>query len=279
MKITLNNVDSLLEEELEKICDVVPINENPDGCFVKWVESNHEQIKCIKYCIDKHKPLIIFDGDQLMTDDEVTFLMGHGVFLWEPYLNDRTLFSYQPNWGKIPIDIPWDFEKAHPIDFGCVLPLKGLLPTFEKYYHPISVTGEYNVSYFNENISDVIRKKVSDMGVSVFDTSNSLSSGKINMKFSMVLCTNHQYKTGYFPSHIFELLENGVVPLLPEEHKWYYSIFQEMVIKNSFDIEFLIKTYDNIGYGLIHQIYQSIDKYLPESNVVNVAKRIKSFIS
>ena len=152
-------------------------------------------------------------------------------------------FSYQPNWGKIPSNIEWDFDETRPIDFGCVLPLKGLLPTFKKYYQPLAETGEFSVVYSNNKISNHIRSKISDMGVDI------IKGGEDHipkMKMSMILGTDHQYKTGHFPSEVFRLLEKGIVPLLPEEHKWYYSVFQDLVVTKPFDIEYLLNCYDNL---------------------------------
>lgn len=277
MKITLNNVDLLLETELKKINSVVGIEDDPDGVFIKWVDSSspqfNSQTKCVKHCLENNKPLIIFDEFQKMTLEEMTFLLKPGVLLWEPYLDDRMLFSYQPCWGTFYEDIEWNFNETRMVDFGCVLPLKGIIPTFEKYYSPIAETGEFNVSYFNENVSDNIRERLSKNRITVFGSNNTPT-----MKCSMLLGTPSQYESGYFSSHIFDLLEKGIVPLLPEEHRWYHSVFSELVIRRPFDIEFLLKNYDNIGYGLIRHIYDGLSDFLPEANVVNVADRIKTFI-
>ena len=281
MKIVTNNVDVLLKVELSKICELVNIEDNPKGAFIQWGKGSdnklfHTQTTIISHCMKNGIPLIIFDKWQQMTNEEITFLVKPGVFLWEPALNDRMFFSYQPNWGSFPDsigDIPWDFDETRQIDLGYFSSLVKKLPSFQKYYQPIAEIGEYNVTYFKSDDKNVINDKVSKMGVNVDQMTTNLRS----IRTSILIGTEREYQTGYISPLLFECLDNGIVPLLPKEHKWFHSIFEGMVVANNFDIEYLLKTYDKIGCGLIYGVYSGLNEYLPESNVVNVAKRITSF--
>lgn len=283
MKIVTNNVDALLKVELSKICELVNIDDNPKGAFIQWgTGSNnklfHTQTTIISYCMNNGIPLIIFDKYQQMTEDEITFLVKPGIFLWEPALNDRMFFSYQPNWGSFPEkmnDIPWDFDETRPIDLGYFSSLVKKLPAFQQYYQPIAEIGEYNVTYFKSDDKNVINDKVSKMGVNV----NQMVTDLKSIRTTILIGTEREYQTGYLPPLLFECLDNGIVPLLPKEHKWFHSIFDGLVISNNFDIEYILKTYDKIGYGLICGVYSGLMENLPETNVVNVAKRITSFLN
>lgn len=289
MKIVTSNIDRLLRVELSKICEMVSIKDNPKGAFIQWVNGSvielsglfNKQTTIIKHCISEGIPLIIFDKFQQMTEEEITFLIKPGIILWEPALNDRMFFSYQPHWGVFPdsLDgIPWNFDEKRPIDLGYYSSLVKLLPTFQKYYQPISETGEHKVVYFDYDNKDIINNKVEQIGVAVQPTLIECVDTQLSsIKTTILLGTERDYKTGHLPPQLFEYLQHGVVPMLPREHKWFHSIFNGLVISKPFDTEYILKTYDNIGFGIIHDVYSGLAEHLPESNVVNVAKRISSF--
>ncbi len=282
MKIVVNNIDRLLRYELSKKCEIVGIGGNPKGAFIQWVSSFddklvelfNKQTTLISHCMNKGIPLIIFDKHQQMTEDEIAFLVKPGIFLWEPSLNDRMFFSYQPHWGKFPDDLKnmtWNFDEKREIDLCYIPPLKKLLPTFQKYYQPIAETGEYSVVYFGGGQN--IQNKISGMGI----TSLSISHDDHSIKTTILLGTEREYRTGHLPPQLFDYLHQGIVPMLPKEHKWFHSIFDGLVVNNNFDVEYILKMYDTIGFGLICGVYEGLAEYLPESNVVNVSKRIISF--
>ena len=282
MKIVINNIDNLLKNELLKICELVDINNKPNGAFIQWVNGFdsslsmlfNKQTTIISCCINDGIPLIIFDKYQQMSEEEITFLIKPGIILWEPALNDRMFFSYQPCWGVFPdklSEISWNFDEKRNIDLCYIPSLVKLLPTFQKYYQPIAETGEYNVAYFGKGLN--INQKVENMGVVIY---NDLYK-KYLIKTTILLGTEREYKTGHLPLQLFDYLQCGIVPMLPREHKWFYSIFEGLIVSNSFDIEYILKTYDNISFGLIYGIYENLAEFLPESNVINVAKRIVLF--
>lgn len=280
MKIVVNNIDRLLRIELSKICEIVEINAKPNGVFIQWVDAGNEisflrQTKIIGECIDCGIPLIIFDKYQKMTTEEIGFLIKPGIFLWEPALCDRMFFSYQPVWGKFPTNIneyPM-FDSNRKLELGYNSDLKQKIPTFEKYYKPINDIGEHKVAFVDHFNNYVVNQRVSDIGVDIISDKQKL----LDIKTIVLLGTERDYNVGYLDPNIFEYLENGVVPLLPCEHRWYYGVFRELVVRNDYDINFFLKTYNNIAYGLVYGVYENLMENLPEANVINVAKRITSF--
>jgi len=281
MKITVNNIDHILRSELANNCEMVGYNENPNGAFIVWdtvdnKDSFNRQTNIIDNCIKNGVPIIVFDKYQEMTPDEISFMIRNGVFLWEPALNDRTFFSYQPIWGVIPkdgrFDIPNNTDRT--IDLGYKTSLVRKIPTFEKYYKPISDIGNCNVIFVDEFSNDTINKKVSDMGIDIVSGKDCTLE---KIKFTFLLGNDRDYSVGYLDPKIFTYLKNGVIPLLPYEHRWYHSIFNDLVVKNENDISYLVKMYDKIAYGLLYELYDNMSKNLPECEVSNVAKRIISF--
>ena len=176
MKIVVNNIDELLETELSQMCEIVELKDKPDGAFIQWTTGFDEylflcQTKIIGQCIDEGIPLIIFDKFQKMSVEEVSFLVKPGIFLWEPTLNDRMFFSFQPNWGKIPkmmseVSFP---NTKRTLSFGYVRKLRQKLSTFEQYFKPISDVGEYQAGFVDRHANPAINQRVMEMGVDIYN--------------------------------------------------------------------------------------------------------------
>ena len=281
MKITVNNIDPLLRVELSKTAEFVDIGQSPRGVFLQWATSTKQpkkfekQTAIIKKAIKQKLPIIIFDKYQEMDADEISFLVKAGAFLWEPAINDRMFFSYQPAWGRFrtdPKDIPWDFDEVRRIDLGYKAPLTKKFPSFKHYFEPIAEIGEFKVGFYTQDSANTMNTRVEDIGVTCYD----LDHDELP-KMTVLLGTEQEYKTGYLDPNLFAYLEAGVVPLLPAEHRWYYSIFRDLVIHEGEDIEFFLRTHDKVAFGSIYDIYTQLSINLPEANVVNVAKRILTF--
>lgn len=281
MKIVVNNIDRLLRIELSKVCDIVSINDNPKGVFIQWATSTTDdlftkQTKIISYCLENGIPLIIFDKYQKMTPEEVGFLIKPGVFLWEPALNDRMFFSFQPIWGRIPkvmVDVPVPNTKR-AISLGYTKGLRQKLSTFEKYYKPISDVGEKSVGFVDKYANPTINQRVIETGVDIF-----IGLGLDQVKTTMLLGTDRDYRVGYLDPNLFSYLEAGVVPMLPREHRWYHSIFKDVLVRDEKDINMLLDMYDRFAFALIYDIYRGLEDNLPECDVINVAQRITTFFN
>lgn len=282
MKITVNNIDRNLRVELSQLCDIVDINENPKGVFIEWSTEGkffEKQTKIIEKCVKKKIPMIIFDRHEKLSPEEAGYLMSEGAFLWEPAVTGRNFFSYQPCWGNIPIEpsqIKWDFENSRRVDLANCSTVRHKFPSFEKYFMPINEIGEFNIRYYGIQCSQnmAYRMQKHDMLI------HSADEGFMNdVKTTILIGTEQQYETGYLDPNLFNILEAGVVPLLPKEHRWFHSVFEDMVVDKEDDIEYILKTYDNIAFGCVYDIYRGLDAHLPECNVKNVAKRINKYFS
>lgn len=276
MRITVNNIHGNLKFELEKTCTLVEVNQQPKGVFLEWSKSGTvtfpKQTEIIEMCVKKKIPMIVFDKYHEITDEEVSYLVGNGAFLWEPSVNNRSFFSYQPIWGKIP---EFGDMKIHEyvggIDLAYLSSLSKKIQSFKDYYQPISEIGSYRVVYIDSMASDTIIKKVTDMGITI----NNLPQGPI--KSTILLGSEHDYQIGNLDHRLFFYLENGIVPMLPKEHRWFHSIFGDLVVEREEDVEYILKLHDKIAFGCIHDVYRNLDIYLPECNVENVAKRIVKY--
>lgn len=287
MRISVSNIDAELLSELSKICTVVGIDENPKGVFLQWVTPEvgylfTQQTYIIEKCVKHDIPMIIFDKEEKMSPEEVGFLMSKGSFLWEPAVTGRNFFSFQPVWGNIITkleDIKWDFDVDRSIDLANTSPIVRKTHDFDKYYNTIHEIGGYNVLYVDHDGNRTISNKISSMNIPIINTNYNDGKYLGKIKYTVLIGSDLDYETGTLPTNLFELLENGVVPLLPREHRWYHSVFDGMLVDCESDIEHYIDVYDRISFGCVYEIYKNLDKYLPEANVKNVAKRIVNYLS
>ena len=278
MKIAVNNIDKKLRVELSRISKIVDINSSPRGVFIEWVADGdlfEKQTIIIDKCVKEKIPMIVFDRYQKILPEEISFLVSQGAFLWEPSVAGRMFFSYQPCWGyfRKSGDIPL-IDKIDGIDLVYMSSLSKKISTFQKYYKPVSDIGDFKVVYVDKDNNDVVNRKVSEMGIDIIGRDD-----KISKKSVILLGTEHEYQTGILDPQLFDYLEAGILPLLPKEHRWFHSIFDDVVINNESDVDYFLKTWDKISFGVICDIYEKLNLYLPESDVKNVAKRIIKYFS
>ena len=278
MKLTVNNIDRNLRVELAQICEIVGITNSPDGVFLEWSTEGHtfeKQTEIIEKCVKKKIPMIIFDRNQEIIPDEVSYLVSIGAFLWEPAVADRNFFSFQPVWGKLKKfeDIPL-VENSDGIDLVYMQSLSKKLASFKNYFQPVSEIGDFRVAFIDRFANSPINRKVDEMGITVIAV-----EGTVPVKSTILLGSDHDYQTGRLDPHLFEYLEAGIVPMLPREHRWFHSVFDDLVVGTEDDVEFILKTYNSIAFGTIYDVYRNLDAYLPECDVKNVAKRINKYFS
>lgn len=280
MKLTVNNADQHLRAELSQVCELVNIDDKPNGVFVEWATEGkpfEEQTRLIDICVKNNIPMIVFDRHQNISPDEVSFLLSNGAFLWEPAVGDRPFFSFQPVWGRIIRDfrdLPL-VEGGRKIQLGYAGSLVKKIPTFKEYYLPIHEIGEFRVAVIDNEGNRSVCNKVDQMGISVAGSDTKIS----DIGTTILLGTDHDYQVGRLDPNLFIYLENGVVPLLPHEHRWFHAVFDDLVVGCEDDVEYVLRSHDIIAFGSIYDIYCNLDAYLPECNVKNVAKRIVKYFS
>lgn len=283
MKLTVNNIDQLLRVELSKSVEFVEMKDSPRGVFLVWSDDSNikvfnKQTKIVADAIRQKIPLIVFDKYQKMNADEISFLVKEGAFLWEPAVADRMFFSFQPVWGRLkvdPNDIDWDFGKKRSVDLANVNSLVRKMPSFEQYYVPVHEIGGYSVVYCDLDGNQTINDKVDALDIPRLIPNDGYLQ---DIKFTVLVGTERDYKTGHLDPNLFTYLENGIVPLLPAEHRWYHSVFKDLTIYGEDNIDYFLKTYDHIGFGSVYDIYQNLAENLPEADVENVSKRIISYL-
>lgn len=282
MKILARNIDAALLGVFRELgCHVKSGIEDLDGCkgvFLVWEgrDNPHHPVmtSIVKDAIKKKIPVIVFDDGKL-TDDEVGFFIQNGVFLWEPAVCGRNFFSFQPYWGHIPNHYleTTRHTDERPVALGYQGSLVRKVPSFEKYYKPINDLGKHRVAFFDQDGNKTVNSEIEKMGIPVSETNE--------LKFSkavVLVDTNENYKTGVLDKRLFQYLHDGIVPLLPVEHRWYHSVFGSLVVRSDKDVSYILNSYDNTRFGLVADIYQGLREHLPEADINTVAKRVLAYL-
>lgn len=235
--ITLVNVNSTLELELQN--HYIITEDISDNVFIDWYlpKDNIEQITILEDSIKNKSNVVLFDRYLSLKQHEVDWLLRYkNVHLMEPSLLARRGFKYMPFWYKthFPFHPSVEDETYKTIDIGIVK--------------------EPHKSY-----------KIPDYDLPIADKYDVV-------KMALLICSERDYKIGYLPD-MNEMLHYRCVPLLPGEHKYYWKLFQGLVVKDIKDIEWcsnILRLYDVLIFG----IYDNMEKYFPEMKVENVAKQI-----
>ena len=71
-------------------------------------------------------------------------------------------------------------------------------------------------------------------------------------------------------------MEDGCVPLLPLEHKWYGNMFHKLTVDNLEDVDWIVRQHAKIKWCLIDDIYHNVKTLYPEFLIENVVEVIKN---
>jgi hypothetical protein len=260
MKLGIFNVDSVLETELCKKVHVEILDWDKtiptglDCMFINWIPKNSKdmhrlvhQTNLLQHAISLHIPTAVFDSTIDLTDEESDYLVKNKVLLFEPRLKSLHKSIYLPFWINIPDDVELCEDHPKSIDFGYI-EYKDILSDEHKFYYKGIID-----TYPSINVDQVDSYK--------------------KAKCTVLIDIEKHYINGYLHD-ISCILASDCLPLLPYKHRFYHSLFKDLVIRDIKDMKYLIDNYDLMCYGLKVDMYHRIRKYFPEMRVENVAKKI-----
>ncbi len=235
------------------------------------------QIDILKHYLKTKIPILIFDRYLSIKPDEHEWLMKfRNVKLFEPALHYREGFKYLPLFcPKIKgiSDLKLNKDEARPITIGYKGIINDRVKSFEKYYVKFGEYYPQSVIKYDDK-TDLLKEKVDEYAnLNVFyDKSIQYK----DMKCCYLLGSNRDYRIGYLNPDMFTMLDNNVIILLPEEHRYYHALFADTVIRNISDVALITEMYDHTYIGYILHIYERIEQYYPEMKInhfVDVIKR------
>jgi hypothetical protein len=253
MKIYPVNVDENLIMELSKLTEISQDFESSDSIFINWLPKNVdetekllEQSNYIELATKSDKKALIFDEFFSLNKKEVQWLLKYkNVTLSEPVMRYRKGFDYIPKWIK---KYSFSIEtKDKIIDLGYVGTLDNKKKEYDFYYEKYQI--EFPERIISKNEKDFSK-----------------------VKSTVLLGSELDYFIGNL-QNLNPILNNDCIPLLPNKHRFYHSLFKELVISDINDINFIMEM-SHLSYGLLEDFYDRIKKYFPEFLIENVAYKI-----
>lgn len=281
--IGLLGTDSIIKEELENYEEITLVKEGSempklDGLFVDWKPNNQESFIFQAAAVDhyvRNIPVVIFDRFMSMTGKEYNWLKKFNTTLFEPAINHRREFEYLPEWVRIPEDIEIEIPEELKYDisyFGYIL---DKVKMFEKYYESFaSMYPKNKVGYFAFD-KGIERRKEEQ-----WRNSNLTAMRKpeyFSSRFHVIIDSVKNMEIGYLDSNNITSMMNGIVQILPREHKYFNCMFKPMVVDNISDLDYIVTMFgrEDLRKLVIEDTLKSIKKYYPEFTVEYACDKIR----
>lgn len=264
-----NNLPSIISNKYENINIGQKLKDNLpeiDKLFVDWIPKYRKdvyarQAEVVLHYVKKGIRTFIFDRYLALEKKEYNWLRKYNVFFFEPVLRGRVGFDYLPQWIEIPEKSYKVFSENRNIDLAYYGRLENRFSSFEKYYAKFSdMYPDLNVVYTDVNIPKAKKKEYESKNLKI-QTDVDLS----NTKKIILIGSKRDYKNGYIDSIFFDALKFGCLPLLPQEHKYFHLLFEDLIIDNDYTQRFLMgKSIDYVSDVLIDEFYNRIQLYYRE---------------
>lgn len=266
--------NSLDEVFLEKLAlPYVDLNEEPDakidGLFLDWVPPSSEkdftsQAQVVEKYVRK-LPVVVFDRQFSMTHKEASWMKKFKVALFEPaILTNRSEFVYLPEWTSYYSVMDTDDRSFDVIDISKNLEFK--IESFEKWYKEYArLFPDKNVAYFTRELTDFKREEY-DKNKLKFIEGKVLPDYTCS-NFTVIHGSQNIYDIGYFNPVYFIAMNQGCLPLLPLEHRFFHAIFKNLIMKDIQEMDYYVSLYGKVRNVIIEEIFDNVKKYFPEFTV------------
>ena len=252
-----------------EMLDVGSDAEKMDGLFLDWVPPSLEKDFLYQaQLIEKHVrkiPIDIFDRHFSLTHKEVSWMRKHRVFLFEPaIMTNRSEFIYLPEWCSYYSVLDTDERSYDVIDISQNLEFK--IEGFEKWYKEYArLFPDKKVAYYTKNIVDFKREEYKKNGL-IFIEGKVLPDYTCS-NFTVINGSRNIYEVGYFNPVYFIAMNQGCVPLLPDEHRFFHVLFKNLIMKDLKEMDYYVSLYGKVRGPIIEEIFERMKKYFPEFTV------------
>ena len=249
-----------------------------DGLFIDWVNQSIMpdeyaiQAAIVENYIRTKIPVVIFDGELAMSKREYDWLKKFKVFFFEPALQNRREFGYLPHWiDKIKTDLKREEERPFALAYSTIN-LEDKLKSFEKYYRKYAqLFPDKKVLYQSEKLDKIKYQQ--------YEHDNMINQAMIDWEevdFTILIDSKKNYEIGYLNPWTFSIMEDGCVPLLPLEHRFYGNMFHKLTVDSIEDVDWIVRHHAKIKWTLIEDIYDNVKRLYPDFMIENVAEVIKN---
>lgn len=251
-----------------KLLDVGSNAEKIDGLFLDWVPPSFEkdfiyQAQLVEDNIKKI-PIVIFDRHFTLTYQEASYMKKYKTFLFEPALvTGRSEFVYLPEWTSYYSVLDDDERMYKVVDISKNLEYR--IESFEKWYKEYArLFPDKKVAYYTRNLKDFKKEEYKKNNL-IFIEGKVLPDYTC-AEFTIVNESKNAYDIGYFDPVYFIAMNQGCIPLLPDEHRFFHSIFKHLIVKDIQEMDYFVSLYKSRAV-IIEDIFDRIKKYFPEFTV------------
>lgn len=256
-----------------------PISPHPqlNSLFIDWFPKKTDdkfatQAVYVEHYAKAGVPIVIFDRFLSVNQTEYSWLRKFNITFCEPVIGYRTGFKWMPLWSDR--FIPKRRDKSKYILTGELD--NAVLEDFDKYYkRAAELLPSKSVSY---------SLKEADIYDSKIDSLHQLGIEKLERPVYdqaattiLIGCAN-DYKHGRLPDNFFDIMREGCVPLLPIEHRFYCSMFDDLTISNDNDLIFLLEMSERVAEVLIEELLENIFKRYPEFHIRYTVEQLKEWL-
>jgi len=275
MKLGVLNIDVTLANFFPKEIEITHLDTEEnlpqvDALFIDWIPRSKrktyaivQQAKIIKHYTRKKQKILIFDRYLGLTQKEFNWLKNFDVTFLEPAIKYRENFDYLPIWTELyDLKSYPDIEiKEKIFDLGTKDLLKNKIASFEDYYVKFSLNYPKKSVVYWSNLLKEKEEEYKEVGIrkTNFDFEK--------LKATVLIGTPLHYNIGYLYPEVFNLMRVGCLPLLPKEHKYFWSLFDELVIDKIGYINYNLGIYETVAIPMIVDVYEKIREMFPEMNV------------
>jgi hypothetical protein len=251
-----------------KLLDVGSNAEKIDGLFLDWVPPSFEedfiyQAQLVEDNIKKI-PIVIFDRHFTVSYQEASYMKKYKTFLFEPALvTGRSEFVYLPEWTSYYSVLDDDERTYKVVDISKNLEYR--IESFEKWYKEYArLFPDKKVAYYTRNLKDFKKEEYKKNNL-IFIEGKVLPDYTC-AEFTIINGSRNAYDIGYFDPVYFIAMNQGCIPLLPEEHRFFHSIFRHLIVKDIQEMDYYVSLYKSRA-AIIEDIFDRIKKYFPEFTV------------
>ena len=240
-----------------------------EGLFLDWVPPSQEkdfiyQAQLVERYIKKI-PIVIYDRHFSVTHQEASWMKKFKTFLFEPaILTERTGFVYLPEWTSYYSVLDTENRPYNVIDISDNLEYK--IESFEKWYMEYArLFPDKKVAYYTKELKNFKKEDYKKSNL-IFIEGEVLPDYTV-ADFTVINSPKSLCKVGYLNPVYFIAMNQGCIPLLPYENRFFHVIFKDLIIRDTKEMDFYIGLYNKVNVPIIEELFDNIKKYFPEFTV------------
>ncbi len=270
-----HNLKLGLIEQGTPVIEIGEKMEEVNALFIDWMVKENplymKQAAIIEHYVKTGVPIVIFDRYLVLTQQEFGWLKKFNVSFLEPAVNNRPEFEYLPQWIK---DRPeYKSFSKRPITLAYSGILSDRIKSFEKYYKEYASLFPSNKVCYS---SETAQKKTAVWQDHNLEKSSGIEYGDVS--FTILIGSLNEYRCGYIREDLWPILAKGCVPLLPIEHRFFGTVFKDLIVDGEDTVDYYVSCYAKIGPALVEEIYNNLLRIFPEFKINYAVDRIKSYV-